>query len=59
MARPKPAAKRPARDARATSQPQKTRLWLMYPQKLITNPVIWELGHKFKVVTNSYDVLSE
>lgn len=24
----------------------------MYPPKLITTPVIWELGHKFKVVTN-------
>ncbi len=31
---------------------QKTRLWLMYPAKLITTPVIWELGHKFKLVTN-------
>lgn len=31
---------------------QKTRLWLMYPQKLITKPVVWELAHKFKVVTN-------
>jgi ABC-type methionine transport system ATPase subunit len=28
------------------------RLWLMYPQKLIQRPVIYELGHKFKVVTN-------
>ena len=24
----------------------------MYPPKLITTPVIWELGHKFKVTTN-------
>jgi hypothetical protein len=32
--------------------PQKTRLWLMFPPKLITTPVIWELGHKFKVITN-------
>ena len=32
--------------------PQKTRLWLMYPPKMITNPVIWELSQKFKVVTN-------
>jgi ABC-type methionine transport system ATPase subunit len=31
---------------------QKTRLWLMYPPKLITNPVIWELAQKFPVVTN-------
>ena len=30
----------------------KQRLWLMFPTRLITQPVIWELGHKFKVVTN-------
>ena len=36
----------------ADHQPQKTRLWLMYPPKLITTPVVWELGHKFKVVTD-------
>ena len=29
-----------------------TRLWLMYPPKLIKKPLIWELGHKFKIVTN-------
>jgi ABC-type methionine transport system ATPase subunit len=34
------------------NQPQQTRLWLMYPPKLITTPVIWELSHKFPVVTN-------
>lgn len=28
------------------------RLWLMYPPKLITNPVIWELARKYPVVTN-------
>ena len=31
---------------------QKSRLWLMYPPKLITNPVIWELAQKFPVITN-------
>jgi L-aspartate semialdehyde sulfurtransferase ferredoxin len=31
---------------------QQTRLWLMYPPKLITKPLIWQLGHKFKIVTN-------
>ena len=31
---------------------QKTRLWLMYPPKLITKPLIWELTQKFPVVTN-------
>ena len=24
----------------------------MYPPKLITTPLIWELGHKFNLVTN-------
>ena len=40
--------------SKPTSQttPQKTRLWLMYPPKLIKEPLIWKLGHKFPVVTN-------
>jgi L-aspartate semialdehyde sulfurtransferase ferredoxin len=28
------------------------RLWLMYPPRLITTPVIWQLGQKFPLVTN-------
>jgi ABC-type methionine transport system ATPase subunit len=28
------------------------RLWLTYPKKVIRRPAIYELGHKFKVVTN-------
>ena len=36
----------------SASGSQQARLWLMYPPRLIKNPVIWELGHKFKVVTN-------
>lgn len=36
----------------ANGSTQKTRLWLMYPPKLIKNPVIWQLGHKFPVITN-------
>jgi hypothetical protein len=43
-----PAAKSVARG----TQEQKTRLWLMYPPRLITTPVIWELGQKFDVITN-------
>ncbi len=31
---------------------EKQRLWLMFPTKLVTRPVIWELGQKFPVVTN-------
>ncbi len=38
----------PARAGR----PEQTRLWLMYPPRLIKQPLIWQLGKKFKVVTN-------
>ena len=31
---------------------QQTRLWLMYPPKLIQKPLIWELSRKFPVMTN-------
>ena len=27
-------------------------MWLTYPKKLIQRPVIYELGHKFEIVTN-------
>ena len=29
-----------------------TRLWLMYPARHITRPVIYELGRNFALVTN-------
>lgn len=35
-----------------STSPTQQRLWLMYPPKLIKKPFIWEVGHKFKVVTN-------
>ena len=28
------------------------RLWLMFPTKLVTRPILWELGKTFEVVTN-------
>lgn len=31
---------------------QQTRLWLMYPPKLIKKPLIWEVSRRFKVVAN-------
>ena len=31
---------------------QTTRLWLMYPTRLVTRPIIWELCKKFEVTTN-------
>ena len=30
----------------------KSRLWLMFQPKLVTQPVVFELGKKFAVVTN-------
>ena len=30
----------------------KQRLWLMFPTKLVTRPILWELGKKFELVTN-------
>jgi L-aspartate semialdehyde sulfurtransferase ferredoxin len=47
MATPK---KKPA--ATKTKSPTPQRFWLMYPPKLIKKPFIWEVGQKFKVVTN-------
>jgi ABC-type methionine transport system ATPase subunit len=52
MATPKSksAAKAPA--ASPTAAAQSKRLWLMYPAKRIQEPVVWQLGQKFPVVTN-------
>ena len=33
-------------------KPETKRLWLTYPKKAIQQPVIYDLGHKFEVVTN-------
>lgn len=41
-----------ASKTKSKSEQVHQRLWLMYPVKLITNPVVWELGRKFPVVTN-------
>ncbi len=38
--------------ATKSTTPTQQRLWLMYPPKLIKKPFIWEVGHKFKVITN-------
>ena len=34
------------------NSPVQQRLWLMYPPKLIKKPFIYDVGRKFKVVTN-------
>ncbi len=30
----------------------RTRLWLMFQPRLVTQPVVYDLGRKFEVVTN-------
>ena len=30
----------------------KTRLWLMFQPRLVTQPIVYELGRRFNVVTN-------
>lgn len=46
------AKKKVAPAVRKSAPPSHTRVWLTYPTKLIKRPVIWELGHKFALVTN-------
>jgi L-aspartate semialdehyde sulfurtransferase ferredoxin len=47
-----PPAKKKAPAKSAANGQQQRRLWLMYPPRLITTPIIWQLGHKFPLVTN-------
>ena len=47
-----PKATKKKSPATKSSTPTKRRLWLMYPPKLIQQPLIWQLGQKFKVTTN-------
>jgi ABC-type methionine transport system ATPase subunit len=42
---------KPGKPAPASGD-QQTRLWLMYPPKLIKEPLIWQLSQKFPVITN-------
>jgi len=42
-------AKKTAAKKKTTNQ---TRLWLMYPPRLITTPIICQISHKFPLVTN-------
>src|SRR6476660_5649702 len=42
----------PSKSKSPKAKPEQTRLWLMYPPKLIKEPLIWQISQKFKVVTN-------
>ncbi len=42
----------PPKKSKSASEDVQQRLWLMYPPKHITDPIIWEVGHKFPIKTN-------
>jgi L-aspartate semialdehyde sulfurtransferase ferredoxin len=42
----------PPKKTPAGNGQQQTRLWLMYPPRLIQQPLIWQLSQKFPVITN-------
>lgn len=48
---PKKAKAKAAKSGNANGHSE-MRLWLMYPPRLITTPIIWELARKYPVVTN-------
>jgi ABC-type methionine transport system ATPase subunit len=47
-----PSAKKKSPKPASDNVTQQTRLWLMYPPKLIQQPLIWQLTHKFPVIAN-------
>ncbi|HEY3760791.1 MAG TPA: NIL domain-containing protein [Verrucomicrobiae bacterium] len=47
-----PKSSKKSAPAKKSSGPAQQRLWLMYPPRLIKKPFIWEIGRKFKVITN-------
>jgi len=49
---PRKAGKSSSTKQTKPTTPTEQRLWLMYPPRLIQEPLIWKLGRKFKVVTN-------
>ena len=46
-----PSAKKKSPATKPANGKQQTRLWLMYPPKLIKTPMIWELSLKFPLTT--------
>lgn len=47
-----PRAEKKSLPATKSTTPTQKRLWLMYPPKLIKEPLVWQLAKKFPVVTN-------
>ena len=40
------------KSAQSETRPDRRRVWLTYPPQKIKRPIIWELGHKFDIVTD-------
>src|SRR5213075_2980201 len=49
---PMPKVSKKATAKTKSSSPTQQRLWLMYPPRLIKEPLIWQISEKFNVVTN-------
>ena len=45
-----PKATKKTLPATKSTTPSQQRLWLMFPPKLIKQPLVWQVGHKFKIV---------
>lgn len=53
MPSPRPSAARSKpRSPSRVGTPVRRRFWLTYPVNRIKDPLIWELGHRFELVTN-------
>ncbi len=50
--KPKPAIKAKRRASAATKVRKAARLWLMFPQRLITKPVVWYLTKNYPYISN-------
>ena len=48
----KSAKKSVRKSTKESTKVEQTRLWLMYPSRLIKTPVIWEVGSRFNLVPN-------
>lgn len=51
-AQPRKTARKPAPARGGKGPVDRRRVWLTYPPQKIKRPIIWELGHKFNLVTD-------
>ncbi|MFM8418725.1 MAG: NIL domain-containing protein [Verrucomicrobiota bacterium] len=50
--KPKPQSRKGAKTPKVDSSESRRRFWITFPPARIQSPVIWELGHRFPLVTN-------